>query len=97
MQWPLLRSAVAAAFAVGFAVSVAQFLPTLFVGGGRFATVTTEAVALSAGGQRSLLAAYAVLQWLLPACLFALALVLGRKRRFAQPSITPPCSARGLA
>ena len=96
VQWPLLRSALAAAFAVGFAVSVAQFLPTLFVGGGRFATVTTEAVALSAGGQRSLLAAYAVLQWFLPACLFALALVLGRKRRFAQPSITPPCSARGL-
>jgi len=97
VQWPLLRAALAAAFAVGFAVSVAQFLPTLFVGGGRFATVTTEAVALSAGGQRSLLAAYAVLQWLLPACLFALALGLGRKRRFAPPRITPPRVARGLA
>lgn len=92
VQWPLLRAALAAAFAVGFAVSVAQFLPTLFVGGGRFATVTTEAVALSAGGQRSLLAAFALLQWLLPACLFALALWLGRKRRFAQPLV-----ARGLA
>ena len=86
------RAALAAAFAVGFAVSVAQFLPTLFVGGGRFATVTTEAVALSSGGQRSLLAAFALLQWLLPACLFALALWLGRKRRFAQPFF-----ARGLA
>jgi putative thiamine transport system permease protein len=85
VQWPLLRAALAAAFAVGFAVSVAQFLPTLFVGGGRFATVTTEAVALSAGGQRSLLAAFALLQWLLPACLFVLALWLGRKRRFVQP------------
>lgn len=92
VQWPLLRAALAAAFAVGFAVSVAQFLPTLFVGGGRFATVTTEAVALSSGGQRSLLAAFALLQWLLPACLFALALWLGRKRRFAQPLV-----ARGLA
>ena len=92
VQWPLLRAALAAAFAVGFAVSVAQFLPTLFVGGGRFATVTTEAVALSSGGQRSLLAAFALLQWLLPACLFALALWLGRKRRFAQPFF-----ARGLA
>ena len=92
VQWPLLRAALAAAFAVGFAVSVAQFLPTLFVGGGRFATVTTEAVALSSGGQRSLLAAYALLQWLLPAGMFALALGLGRKRRFAPPSL-----ARGLA
>ncbi len=92
VQWPLLRAALVGAFAVGFAVSVAQFLPTLFVGGGRFETVTTEAVALSAGGQRSLLAAFALMQWLLPACLFALALWLGRRRRFAQPPV-----ARGLA
>jgi putative thiamine transport system permease protein len=92
VQWPLLRAPLAAAFAVGFAVSVAQFLPTLFVGGGRFATVTTEAVALSSGGQRSLLAAYALLQWLLPAGMFVLALVWGGKRRFAPPSL-----ARGLA
>jgi len=85
VQWPLLRAALGAAFAVGFAVSVAQFLPTLFVGGGRFATVTTEALVLSSGGQRSLLAAFALLQWLLPAGLFGLALWLGRKRRFAPP------------
>lgn len=85
VQWPLLRAALVAAFAVGFAVSVAQFLPTVFVGGGRFATVTTEAVALSSGGQRSLVAALALLQWLLPAGLFVLALWLGRKRRFATP------------
>ncbi len=92
VQWPLLRAALAAAFAVGFAVSVAQFLVTLFVGGGRFATVTTEALALSSGGQRPLLAAFALLQWLLPAGLFGLALWLGRKRRFA-----PPLTARSLA
>ena len=89
VQWPVLRAPLAAAFAVGFAVSVAQFLPTLFVGGGRFATVTTEAVALSAGGQRSLVAAYALLQWLLPACWFALALWLGRTRRFMSPFVRP--------
>jgi len=89
VQWPLLRAALAAAFAVGFAVSVAQFLPTLFVGGGRFATVTTEALALSSGGQRSLLAAFALLQWLVPACVFALALWLGRKRRFTSPFVRP--------
>ncbi|WP_205960682.1 ABC transporter permease [Ramlibacter rhizophilus] len=83
VKWPLLRAALAAAFAVGFAVSIAQYLPTLFVGAGRFATVTTEAVALASGGQRSLLAAYAWLQWLLPAGVFALAAALGRPRRFA--------------
>ena len=52
VKWPLLRSALAASVAIGFAVSVAQYLPTLYVGAGRFATVTTEAVTLAAGGQR---------------------------------------------
>ena len=51
---------------MGFAVSVAQYLPTLYVGAGRFATVTTEAVTLAAGAQRSLMSAYAVLQMVLP-------------------------------
>lgn len=83
VKWPLLKATLASAFAVGFAVSVAQYLPTLYVGAGRFATVTTEAVTLAAGGQRSLTAAYAWLQWLLPVALFALAAWLGRPRQFA--------------
>jgi putative thiamine transport system permease protein len=41
---------------------VAQYLPTLFAGGGRFVSVTTEAVALSAGGNRRVLAVQAQLQ-----------------------------------
>ena len=96
VQWPLLRGAIAAAFAVGFAVSVAQYAPTLYVGAGRFSTVTTQAVALSSGGQRSLMAAYAVLQWVLPALVFALAAWLGRARRFSPPTIPPqPTAALG--
>ena len=82
VKWPLLRAPLALAFAVGFAVSVAQYLPTLYVGAGRYASVTTEAVALAAGGQRDLMAAFAWLQWLLPACVFVLAAWLGRPRRF---------------
>lgn len=82
VKWPLLRSALAASAAIGFAVSVAQYLPTLYVGAGRFATVTTEALNLAAGGQRSLTAAFAWLQWLLPVLVFALAVRLGRARRF---------------
>lgn len=85
IKWPLLRAALAASFAVGFAVSVAQYLPTLYVGAGRFGTATTEAVALAAGGQRSLMAAFAALQWLLPALVFGLAAWAGRERRFAPP------------
>ena len=81
VKWPLLRAALAASMAVGFAVSVAQYLPTLYVGAGRFNTVSTEAVTLASGGQRSLTAAYAGLQWLLPVLMFALAARLGRARR----------------
>jgi putative thiamine transport system permease protein len=71
---------------VGCAVSIAQYLPTLFVGAGRFATVTTEAVTLASGAQRSLTAAYAALQALLPAALFALAVWAGRPRTFVRAS-----------
>lgn len=71
----LLRPALTAA-AVGLAVSVGQYLPTLLLGGGRVATLTTEAVALSSGGNRRLIGAYALLQMLLPALAFALAVAL---------------------
>lgn len=79
---PLLRPALAASAAVGVAVSVAQYLPTLYVGAGRWSTVTTEAVGLAAGGQRQLAAAYAVLQAAVPMLAFAAAAWLGRPRRF---------------
>ena len=83
VKWPLLKASLYGAAAVGFAVSVAQYLPTLFVGAGRFSTVTTEAVTLASGAQRSLTAAYAWLQWLLPAAAFGIAAWAGRPRRFA--------------
>ncbi|HPY41976.1 MAG TPA: hypothetical protein PLM98_15735, partial [Thiolinea sp.] len=78
IKWPMLIRPILAACAVGFAVSVAQYLPTLFIGGGRIETVTTEAVGLSAGGNRSNLAVQAVLQALLPLIAFALAASLSR-------------------
>ena len=82
VKWPLLKRSLASAAAVGFAVSVAQYLPTLYMGAGRFASVTTEAVTLASGGQRSLTSAYAGLQLALPMLAFALAAWLGRPRRF---------------
>jgi len=76
IKWPMLMRPILAAMAVGFAVSIAQYLPTLFSGGGRFATVTTEAVALSAGGNRRVLAVQSMLQTALPLCAFMLAILL---------------------
>ena len=74
IKLPMLLRPILIATAVGFAVSVAQYLPTLFAGAGRFQTLTTEAVALSAGGNRRLIGAYGVLQMLLPFAGFALAI-----------------------
>lgn len=79
VKWPMLRAPLAAALAVGFAVALAQYLPTLFVGAGRFATLTTEAVTLSAGGQRRTAAAYALWQVVLPLLGFALAAWVRRR------------------
>jgi putative thiamine transport system permease protein len=76
LRLPMLLSPLLTASAVGIAVSVGQYLPTLLIGGGRVETLTTEAVALSSGGNRRLIGAYAVLQLLLPALAFGLALVL---------------------
>lgn len=76
VKLPVLMAPVATAAAVGFAVSVAQYLPTLFLGGGRIATLTTEAVALSSGSDRRVAAVHAVLQAALPWGVFLAALAL---------------------
>lgn len=73
VKLPILARPIAQATAIGFAVSVGQYLPTQFAGGGRIATLTTEAVALAAGGDRRTIGAYAVLQTILPIAAFAAA------------------------
>ena len=78
IKWPMLAAPIAAAFAVAFAVSVTQYLSTQFVGAGRYATLTTEAITLASGGQRSALAAFALMQALLPALVFGAALWVGQ-------------------
>lgn len=80
IKWPMLLAPLAAAFAVAFAVSVTQYLSTQFVGAGRYATLTTEALTLASGGQRSAVAAFALLQALLPALVFGAALLVGRRQ-----------------
>lgn len=76
IKWPLLMRPILAAFALGFAVSIAQYLPTLFAGAGRFSTVTTEAIALSSSGNRRTMAIQAILLMLLPMLAFALAAIV---------------------
>ena len=62
LRLPMLLRPVLTAAAVGCAVSVGQFLPTLLIGGGRVQTLTTEAVALASGGNRRVIGATALAQ-----------------------------------
>lgn len=74
VKLPLLLRPVAFAAAVGFAVSVSQYLPTIFAGAGRIPTLTTEAVTLASGGDRRVAAVFALAQAVLPFVVYVLAL-----------------------
>lgn len=73
IRLPMLARAIMTACAVGFAVSVGQYLPTMLIGAGRLPTITTEAVALASGGNRRIIGVYAFLQMALPALGFLVA------------------------
>jgi len=73
---PMLLKPLLVAFAVGFAVSVSQYLPTVFASGGRLETLTTEAVSLAGGGDRRLIGMLVFAQGELPFLAFLLAAAL---------------------
>lgn len=77
-EMPLMIRPALLAFATGFSVSMAQYMPTLWLGAGRFTTLTTEAVALSSGGSIPILASRALGLLLLTSSVFALAALLSR-------------------
>ncbi|MFV0493241.1 MAG: ABC transporter permease [Pseudorhodobacter sp.] len=85
IKLPMLTGPLLTAAAIGFAVSVAQYLPTLFMGAGRVATLTTEAVTLSSGSDRRVAGVHAFLQAGLPFLAYAAAMglpaILWRDRR----------------
>ena len=76
LKLPMLLAPILTAAAVGIAVSVGQYLPTLLVGGGRIQTLTTEALALASGGDRRAIGAYALVQTAVVLLPFGLALLL---------------------
>ncbi|KAJ56079.1 ABC transporter permease [Actibacterium mucosum KCTC 23349] len=78
LRLPMLLAPVLTAAAVGLAVSVGQYLPTLVIGGGRVQTLTTEAVALASGGDRRVIGVFALVQTGLVALGFALAIAAPR-------------------
>ncbi|MDE0781506.1 MAG: ABC transporter permease subunit, partial [Alphaproteobacteria bacterium] len=73
IKLPMLLRPILVAAAVGFAISVGLYLPTLFAGAGRVDTLTTEAVALASGADRRAIGVYALAQMILPFLGFILA------------------------
>jgi len=76
IKLPQLFAPILIAIALGLAISFGQYLPTLLAGGGRIATITTEAVTLANGASRRTSAVYAIMQMALPLIGFILAWVL---------------------
>ena len=76
VKLPMLLRPLLVALAVGFAISVGQYLPTVFAGAGRFATLTTDAVSLAASGNRRVIGVHALLQMALPFIAFVVAAAL---------------------
>ena len=70
---PLLLLPMVASFTIGFSVSSALYLPTIFAGNGSFVTLTTEAVTLATGGSRQAAGIAALLQMSLPTSIFLIA------------------------
>tara|TARA_B110001454_G_scaffold218991_1_gene249133 strand:- start:174588 stop:176180 length:1593 start_codon:yes stop_codon:yes gene_type:complete len=66
----MLLSGILTAFSVGFAVSIAQYLPTVFIGGGRVETLTTQMVVAASGENRKWMGVFGILQILIPAIVF---------------------------
>ena len=76
VKLPILLRPVAISCAVEFAVSVGLYLPTLFAGSGRVPTLTTEAVTLSAGADRRVIGAWAVVHAAIPLLAYLAAVLL---------------------
>ncbi len=75
VELPLMLKPVLFAFAIGFAVSAGQYLSTVFTVGGRFTTLTVEAVTLSSGSDRRVIGIYALVQAALPLLVYAAAIL----------------------
>ncbi|MGB1237384.1 MAG: ABC transporter permease [Pseudomonadales bacterium] len=72
----MLTKPISFALATGFAVSSAQYLATIYAGGGRFETLTTLTVVLHSGSNLPLSAVAALWQMALPLIVYLMAIGL---------------------
>jgi len=81
IRFSLLRPTLLSAFAIGFSVSIAQYIPTLMIGAGRVPSITTEAVAIASGNDLNITSVYMLLQSSLPMMVFFIAILLASQLR----------------
>jgi putative thiamine transport system permease protein len=80
IKWPMLTAPLLSSLAIGFAVSIAQFVPAQLAAAGRLSTLPMEAITLSSGGNRALIAVYALVLMALPLIAFQLSSWASRPR-----------------
>lgn len=69
---PLQKAPLIMALVLAFSVSIAQYLPTLWLAGGTLPTLTTETVSIASGGDWRVASLYALMQTALPMLLLLL-------------------------
>ncbi len=80
IKLPLLKAPLLTAAAVGFSVSVVQYVPAQLAAAGRYETLPMAAVTLSSGGNRALSAAFTMALAMPPLLAFLFAALAGRPR-----------------
>lgn len=85
IRLPILLNSVLVALAIGFTVSHAQYLATLYGAGGRIETTISETMALATGGDRRQAAALGIIIFVVPLIALLSARIIGylRLRKFA--------------
>lgn len=82
VKLPLLIGPLAWSAAVGAAVSLTLYLPTVLAGEGRVTTLASEAVALGSSGDRRIAAVFGLAQAGIIGVLFLAAMTLAHRRRY---------------
>lgn len=75
---PLLARSILLAGAIAFSISVALYLPTLFAGAGRVATVATEAASAASSGNLRVAAVHGAAQAIAPLLALGAAMLIGQ-------------------
>jgi putative thiamine transport system permease protein len=85
VRLPIMIQPILVSFAIGFSVSAALYLPTIFAGNGQVVTLTVEAVTLASGASRSQLGVATGFQMALPLMIYIMAGIIAgiRTRRFS--------------